>query len=269
MAVGGGGAGAVLPQGQSGPGARDGDRRGDGGLPPPLPPGLGPISNVSWHHMAFALFVLLRLRKEGSVSLSGRGGGTQAQEHARVPWDRRLSQALRISSESRVSVLIPAQDHPSSRGASLESRSQRFTHPRGSRAEPALRVRERPGAEHDRPATGCCVVGGKCGSAATDSSEHRQQFCDSDAGLAQHQKVTARSTHPGLWGAGAFSACPLSGGAAIPRTSPRPAPWHPKSQPTASPAAPALPLALPFPSLCCPGPGSLPSSYRDEGERLP
>lgn len=154
-----------------------------------------------------------------------------------------------------------------SRGASPESRCRRFTHPRGSGAEPAPRVRERPSAEHDRPATGHCLVGGKCGSAVTDSSEHRQQFCDSDAGLAQHQKVTARSTHPGLRGTGAFSACPLSGGAAIPRTSPRPAPWHPKFQPTASPAAPALPPALPLPSLCCSGLGWLPSNYGDGGRK--
>lgn len=151
-AGGGGGVGTGLPQGQPWFGAGDGDCCGDGGLPPPLPPGLGPISNVSWHHMALALFVLLRLGKEGSVSLSGRGGGTQAQEYARVPWDRRLRQALHISSELRVGVLIPG-----SRGVSPESRCRRFTHPRGAGAEAAPRVRARPGAEHDRPATGRCL----------------------------------------------------------------------------------------------------------------
>lgn len=109
--------------------------------------------------------------------------------------------ALRLA---RVAAQWP---HPRcSRGASRESRRRRLTHPRGSGAEPAPRVRERPGAERDRPATGRCLVGGKRGSAVPDSSEHRRQFCDSDAGLAQHQKVTARSTHPGLRGAGAFSA---------------------------------------------------------------
>lgn len=44
---------------------------------------------------------------------------------------------------------------------------------------------------------GTLPVGGKRGSAAPDSL-HRQQSCDRDAGLAQHQKVTACSTHPGL-----------------------------------------------------------------------
>lgn len=160
---------------------------------------------------------------------------------------------------------------PCSGGASPGSRCRGFTHARGPGAEPARRVRERPDAGHDRPATGLCLVGGERGSAVTDSSEHRQQFCDSDAGLAQHQKVTARSTHPGLRGAAALSACPLSLGAAIPRASPRPALRHPKSQPTASPAAPALPPALPFPSLPCAAQGSA-RPHRAEamgGGRLP
>lgn len=191
------------------------------------------------------------------------------RRHRNMPVSRGIAACARRSAP-RCSVSWALRS-PLLRGGFPGSRCRGFTHARGPGGEPARRVRERPDAGHDRPATGLCLVGGERGSAVTDSSEHRQQFCDSDAGLAQHQKVTARSTHPGLRGAAALSACPLSRGAAIPRASLRPALRHPKSQPTASPAAPALPPALPFPSLPCAAQGSA-RPHRAEamgGGRLP
>lgn len=82
--------GAGLAPNPPSPGARDGAWRGDGGFAIPLPPGFGPISNVSWHHMVLALFVLLRLGKEGRLSLSARGGGTQ---DGNVPVSRGMPRA--------------------------------------------------------------------------------------------------------------------------------------------------------------------------------
>lgn len=244
------------------PGARGGGSRGEGASPSPYLLGLSHFQRVLAPYGA--CFICSAVTWEGGQCL--------------IVWQRRWDAGTGTCPCPAGSPPAPGALHlaarcpepcaaPCSGGASPGSRCRGFTHARGPGAEPAWRVRERPGAGHDRPATGLCLVGGERGSAVTDSSEHRQQFCDSDAGLAQHQKVTARSTHPGLRGAAALSACPLSRGAAIPRTSPRPAPRHPKSQFTASPAAPALPSALPFPSLCCSGLSSPPPSCSDGGRK--